>query len=98
MSKRKQFPNQKPMCHDCAFRKGSPEQEDGTLQTLLDKLEAAVKGERGFTPFYCHQGMPVDCHGAYAPKRHKSGEPKGYALCAGYALHMDKLYGANRVQ
>jgi hypothetical protein len=61
------------MCHDCAFRKGSPEEE---------KLEQiAIQDE----PFHCHQGMPVRAIGGVPQK--DSYSPRGlklYPVCAGW--------------
>lgn len=68
-------------CHDCAFRKGSPEQDD------VAKIAASA------VPFRCHQGMPVDARGgmpvenAYAPalRTSKRGtEAPDYPVCAGW--------------
>lgn len=70
------------MCHDCAFRKGSPEEEQ------LAKVSADPE------PFRCHQGMPVDARGGvalrdcYAPVL-CPGELGGqtapeYPICAGW--------------
>lgn len=42
------------MCHDCAYRKGSPERtgQEGYQGSEEDLELAALKGQ----PFYCHQG------------------------------------------
>jgi hypothetical protein len=72
------------MCHDCAFRKGSPEQDE------LRAIAAAPE------PFRCHQGMPVDARrgtpsrDAYAPVL-RAVEGSGltapdYPICAGWRL------------
>lgn len=57
-------------CRDCAFRRGSPEMEEGSLY--------------GVEHFYCHQGMPVDARGA-APElgNYVPDDPKRYPPCAG---------------
>jgi hypothetical protein len=70
------------MCRDCAFRKGSPEEES------LAKIASEP------TPFRCHQGMPVDARSgapikdAYAPVliRNAQGgiESPNYPICAGW--------------
>lgn len=44
------------MCADCAFRKGSPEEEE------IPKIADSV------TPFRCHQGMPVDARPGFPMK------------------------------
>lgn len=71
------------MCGDCAFRKGSPEQEQ------LEKIAASS------TPFRCHQGMPVDARSgkpvqdAYVPvlvvdRETQAIEAPGFPICAGW--------------
>lgn len=70
-------------CVDCAFRAGSPEQDDLAL--------IAASPE----PFRCHQGMPVDARGgvplkdAYRPPlvRTEGGHitNDAYPICAGWA-------------
>lgn len=64
-------------CHDCAFRRGSPEsREEGFLARLIQQSK----------PFRCHQGMPLDGRGKvpslgdYAPL-----DPDAYPVCAGWA-------------
>jgi hypothetical protein len=42
---------QKRMCHDCAYRPGSPERADEYLAEQLHTLPDAG------TPFWCHEGM-----------------------------------------
>jgi hypothetical protein len=68
-------------CHDCAFRKGSPEQDS----------VAAIAASP--VPFRCHQGMPLDARrgtpveNAYAPvmrKSHRGVEAPDYPICAGW--------------
>lgn len=80
------------MCHDCAFRKGSPEQEQIP--------DIAAQG----TPFRCHQGMPVDARGgsphkdAYCPKLTDDNQALDYPICAGwwnaYAARHNTALGA----
>lgn len=44
-------PRRDSLCHDCAYRPGSPERQDpDSAENLLSLPEAG-------TPFYCHQGM-----------------------------------------
>lgn len=64
------------MCHDCAFRKGSPEAgEEDMLRRLAEQRE----------PFRCHQAMPLDgrgrkpTEGIFAPRG-----PTLYPICAGW--------------
>jgi len=65
-------------CRDCAFRRGSPEMEGGSLY--------------GVERFHCHQGMPVDARGTepllgnYVPD-----DPTRYPPCAGLALVRGRL-------
>lgn len=62
-------------CHDCAFRKGSPEQD------IIDRIA------RQDAPFRCHQGMPFNASSVaqggsvvdYCPQ-----SPVGYPICAGW--------------
>jgi len=62
-------------CHDCAFRRGSHEAENGWLRRLAEQRD----------PFYCHQAMPLDgrgiepADGDFAPRDHAR-----YPLCAGW--------------
>lgn len=65
-------------CHDCAFRAGSPEREDGpAFKRLLRKIR---QGE----PFYCHQGMLVGAGDRYLPLVvDGQGRPVDHPLCAG---------------
>jgi hypothetical protein len=64
-------------CHDCAFRRGSPEREQ---EGLIDRVA------RQRDPFHCHQAMPLDgrgrdpAEGDYAPDDHAR-----YPVCAGWA-------------
>lgn len=61
-------------CADCAFRIGSPEQdEDWELREL---------GEAD-RPFWCHQGMPL-VRGGYSPTAMIAGIPLGYKVCGGW--------------
>lgn len=74
------------MCHDCAFRKGSPESEQLYDIAISEK------------PFRCHQGAPVNARGgvpvqdAYVP-RMTDGEALDYPICAGWlkARHVKSL-------
>lgn len=70
-------------CHDCAFRRGSPEHgEEGLLARVARQRE----------PFYCHQAMPLDgrgrvpAEGDYAPDDHSR-----YPVCAGWAAAREAL-------
>jgi hypothetical protein len=47
-----EIPTRAKCCHDCAYRNGSPEREDGDTDWLLEI--AASGGQR---EFWCHQGM-----------------------------------------
>lgn len=61
------------MCHDCAFRKGSPEQDK------LDRIAEQTE------PFRCHQGMPVRAIGGVPQK--DDYQPRNrdqYPICAGW--------------
>lgn len=75
------FDRQGDMCADCAFRKGSPE-EDNIAQIAANR-----------TPFRCHEGMPVDARcgypvkDAYAPVLAVSDgniTAPDYPICAGW--------------
>jgi hypothetical protein len=72
-------------CHDCAFRKGSPEREDahGTIATLSEQIAHGV-------PFFCHQGMH-DASGRYVPIYgfDANRQPIGYPICAGWRAMRD---------
>lgn len=69
-------------CHDCAFRKGSPEHS----AELTEKLA------RQATPFRCHQGAPLDGKGreptvlAFWPR-----DESLYPVCAGWAAARSAL-------
>lgn len=74
------------MCHDCAFRPGSPEWE-----------RRAEIGDDPF-PFRCHQGMPIDFRGRepasedehdYKPRKHVYD----YPICAGWKKWREKRGG-----
>ena len=75
------------MCHDCAFRKGSPERKDvyGTWLRIHEQMSAHI-------PFHCHQDMPVDLSGSYAPPRGSDGMPVGFPVCAGYLRAHEKMH------
>jgi hypothetical protein len=77
-------------CHDCAFRKDSPEQGREMVQ-IMEALEGAMKGGKPFAPFYCHQGMPIDDKGEYCPPLDARGAPIGFPLCAGWIQALDRL-------
>lgn len=66
------------MCHDCAFRSGSPERESGELHTIT----------RNPAPFRCHQGMPNTSanpeEGEYVPRTNGDGDADEYPECAGW--------------
>ncbi|HEX9648903.1 MAG TPA: hypothetical protein VGB88_15460 [Alphaproteobacteria bacterium] len=72
------FPFPEP-CDNCAFRAGSPEQQDTPeWKKMMAKLKAGG-------PFYCHKGVPIEPdgeHGFAYPKAHRK-----LRLCRGY-LHM----------
>jgi hypothetical protein len=63
-------------CLDCAFRPGSPEEENGSDLANQD------------LPFYCHHGMTrVDPDGSgagYLPAAWFGLIPLGYMVCAGW--------------
>jgi hypothetical protein len=67
------------MCHDCAFRPGSPERRDayGTWETVL-------RGIAEHRPFYCHQEMACDARGHYVAPLDAHQRPIGHPLCAGW--------------
>lgn len=44
----------KEPCNNCAFRPGSPEQND------TEKWKALIKSLRGGGMFYCHKGVPIN--------------------------------------
>lgn len=79
-------PKQAALCHGCAFRPGSPERRDtwGIWEAVLGNVARHV-------PFFCHEGMPVDAKGCYAPQRGAYGHPVGAKLCAGW-LTEHRLY------
>lgn len=86
-------------CHDCAYRNGSPEREDGEDDWLDD---IALDGR---SEFYCHQGMRrivawehpdgrriEASDGCYAPPKGPSERPMPWKadgapgeLCAGWS-------------
>lgn len=67
------------MCHDCAFRPGSPERADayGVWSRIL-------RGVAENHPFFCHQTMPTDRSGSYCPKQNQYGHAIGHPFCAGW--------------
>lgn len=63
-------------CHDCAFRRGSPEMQNGIAMSIAEGDQA----------FYCHQGMPVDGRGCDAELgEFRPDDPRRYPPCAGLA-------------
>ena len=69
------------MCHDCAFRVGSPEEDE--LWNLAQSAE----------PFRCHQGMPLDARdgdpvvGNYVPSAVRTPcgtAARQYPVCEGW--------------
>jgi hypothetical protein len=74
------------MCHDCAFRKDSPERESFGAWPAI---ESAV---REGTPFICHQGMHETDDGRYIPfERDAKGIPVWHPVCAGWAAARAKV-------
>lgn len=70
-------------CHDCAFRRGSPEREDGTYSALLGLARIGM-------PFYCHQGMHETSDGRYIPLEQRGEMPVGHPVCAGWQAARDR--------
>lgn len=70
-------------CNNCAFRPGSPEQQDA------EKWRALIGSLRDGASFHCHKGVPIEAgaeHGfAYPKDRHK------LRLCRGYLNALDGL-------
>lgn len=62
------------MCHDCAYRPGSPERSDGDgyMQEVLYDLA------RGGEPFYCHQQMRRPVRWLHPDGRVADADPKDY--------------------
>lgn len=57
------------MCHDCAYRPGSPERADEYLAEELHSLPSAG------TPFWCHQGMRRPTHWEHPDGRRVDAHP-----------------------
>lgn len=76
-------------CNNCAFRKGSPEQEDPEeWQKLLDQV--AHWG----SSFYCHKGVPIE-RGAENGFAYPS-ETKKLRYCRGYLNYTFSQAAENR--
>ncbi len=75
------LPKQSAMCQGCAFRPGSPERRDA-----FGVWSRVIEGVSTHVPFFCHEGMPVDARGHYAPKCNQHGHPEGAKLCAGWLI------------
>ncbi len=73
--------SQNSMCHDCAFRPGSPERRD-----VFGAWLSVLEGVSRHVPFFCHQTMPVDARGSYCPKQNEHGHAIGHPLCAGWLI------------
>lgn len=77
-------------CGNCAFRPGSPEQQDreGWREMIAD-LQAGVG-------FYCHKGVPIDPdspHGFRYPTRDDGTPDRGrMRLCRGYLNMIGSLW------
>lgn len=80
-------------CHDCAFRRGSPEMESGKTDEIM---------RDGSAQFHCHQGMPIDARGCrpelgnFAPD-----DATRYPICTGWlAMKLAQIYktGATTVE
>jgi hypothetical protein len=72
------------MCADCAFRKGSPEEDD------QERIAAQVE------PFHCHQGMPVRTIGGVPQKdSYRPRNVKLYPVCAGWLRAREALLRRN---
>lgn len=78
---RAQFPNQKPRCHDCAFRRGT--RPNGCPGTLMDAIKCAVEGD----PFLCHVGME---NGEGEPR----GVCQGWLIMSSTGVAADRLKAA----
>jgi len=69
----------KDPCNNCAFRKGSPEQED---KEEWAKTMASLKGGNRF---YCHKGVPIDINNDHGFAYPGGGqETRKMRLCRGY--------------
>jgi hypothetical protein len=74
---RERFPNGRPMCKSCAFRKGTEASRDATLRA---EFAAAVEGG-GLVVFYCHEEHPGRVE----------GDESTYRLCAGYCAAISEI-------
>ena len=65
------------MCHDCAFRPGSPERsgDESYAHASQDDLDAMVAGR---TPFACHQGIRHPVKWVHPSGVEVAGHPGGY--------------------
>lgn len=69
-------------CHDCAFRRDSPERDRG-LGTEAELVESLAGGS-DFAMFFCHQGMHHGAQGYVPRQKDRSGAPIGHPICAGW--------------
>lgn len=66
-------------CDNCAFRKGSPEQED--KEAWESKLLSLSFG----AAFYCHKGVPIEPNSDHGFQYPEGGSnPRKLRLCRGY--------------
>lgn len=73
-------------CNNCAFRPGSPEQDD---KEEWKKTIAALKAGG---QFFCHKGVPIDIKNANGFAYPEDGKnPRMMRLCRGYL----NMWGAN---
>lgn len=73
-------------CNNCAFRPGSPEQDD---KEEWKKTIAALKAGG---QFFCHKGVPIDISNANGFAYPEDGKnPRKMRLCRGYL----NMWGAN---
>lgn len=98
------MPDGPRMCHDCGFLPDSPEREPGSapvyyegasvVQVKLMQLVLSVAGDGPELPFFCHQGIPVDEAGRYAPEAMlPGGHPAHGRRCAGWLAERERLAG-----
>lgn len=72
-------------CNNCAFRPGSPEQED------TEEWKKTMASLKAGGSFYCHKGVPIDIknpNGFAYPDDGKT--PRKLRICRGYL----KMWGA----
>jgi len=78
-------------CDNCAFRSGSPEQQD--KDEWLKVIESIKTGDGGF---FCHKGVPFDLESedGFAYPRDKAGKPIVRKLrpCRGYLKMLGPLW------